>query len=60
MGDGRAPCLTCYNTAFQRDNGRITRLAVAALIVVVVVAVAIDNRQEVDVGYVFGDVSAPL
>jgi uncharacterized integral membrane protein len=43
-----------------RDLGRVVRLVVAALIVVAIVAVALDNTDEVDVGYVFGDVSAPL
>jgi len=44
----------------RSDNGRAVRLVVAALIVIALVAVALDNSQEVDVGYVVGDASAPL
>jgi uncharacterized integral membrane protein len=42
------------------DTGRTVRLVIAALIVVALVAVALDNREEVEVGYVVGDASAPL
>jgi uncharacterized integral membrane protein len=42
------------------DKGRTGRLVVALVIVAAVVAVAVDNRHEVEVGYVVGDVSAPL
>jgi uncharacterized integral membrane protein len=42
------------------DKGRTARLVVALVIVAAVVAVAVDNRNEVEVGYVVGDVSAPL
>lgn len=44
----------------RRDGGQAARLVVAALIVIALVAVALDNRQEVAVGYVAGDASAPL
>lgn len=43
------------------ENRRSTaRLVVVALIVIALVAVAIDNREEAEVGYVFGSVSAPV
>ena len=45
----------------RRDSaGRMARLVIAAVIVAAIVAVAIDNRGEVDVGYVVGDASAPI
>ncbi len=37
-----------------------TRIVVAVVLVVVVAAIAIDNRQEAKVGFLFGDVRAPL
>ena len=40
-------------------NGAV-RWIIAALIVVAIVAVAVDNREEISVGYVFGDASAPV
>ena len=36
------------------------RFVTIAAFVVVVVAIAADNREEVRLGYVFGDASAPL
>jgi uncharacterized integral membrane protein len=42
------------------DRSGIARWIVAALIIVAIVAVAIDNREEISVGYVFGDASAPV
>jgi len=44
----------------SRDTGRIVRLVIAALLVAVVGAIAIDNREEVEVGYVAGQVRAPV
>jgi uncharacterized integral membrane protein len=41
-------------------RGSAVRWIIAALIVVAIVAVAIDNREEISVGYVFGDASAPV
>jgi uncharacterized integral membrane protein len=38
----------------------VVRAIVIAAIVVVFVVVALDNRQDVRLGYVFGDVSAPV
>jgi uncharacterized integral membrane protein len=36
------------------------RIVVAIVLIVVIAAVAIDNRDDTRIGYVFGDVSAPL
>ena len=37
-----------------------SRILVAGLLIVVIAAVAIDNRDDTRIGYVFGDTSAPL
>ncbi len=42
------------------DAGRTLRGVLAGLLLAVVVALAIDNRREVRVGWVFGDTDAPL
>jgi uncharacterized integral membrane protein len=42
------------------DGGGAVRWIIAALIVAATVVVAVDNREEVSVGYVFGDASAPV
>jgi uncharacterized integral membrane protein len=42
------------------DRSGIARWVIAALIVIAIVAVALDNREEISVGYVFGDASAPV
>jgi uncharacterized integral membrane protein len=42
------------------DLGRVVRLALVAAIVAVLVLVAVDNREDVRVGYVVGDTEAPL
>jgi uncharacterized integral membrane protein len=42
------------------DRSGVVRWIIAALIVVAIVAVAVDNREEISVGYVFGDASAPV
>jgi uncharacterized integral membrane protein len=48
----------------RHDNrvraGQTVRLVVIVLIVAALVAVAIDNRDDVRIGYVFGDASAPV
>ena len=44
----------------SRDHGRVVRLVLAAVLVAAVIAVAIDNREEVEVGYVVGEVRAPV
>jgi len=41
-------------------SGRAVRLVLAAVIVVVLIAVAVDNREEVEIGYVVDQTSAPL
>jgi uncharacterized integral membrane protein len=43
-----------------RDVGRVVRLLIIAAIVVVIVLVAVDNRDDVRVGWVIGDSEAPL
>jgi uncharacterized integral membrane protein len=42
------------------DRGSAVRWVIAALIVIAIIAVALDNRDEISVGYVFGDASAPV
>ncbi len=44
----------------RRDVRRVVRLAFIALVVVAVVMIASDNRDDVRLGYVAGDTSAPL
>jgi uncharacterized integral membrane protein len=45
----------------ERESGPVTpRRVAAAVLVVVVVAFVLDNREEVPVGYVFGERSTPL
>ena len=41
------------------DHGHVVRWIIAGLLVAAIVAVALDNRDEISVGYVFGDASAP-
>jgi uncharacterized integral membrane protein len=48
------------HSARRADSGRTVRLVLAAVIIAAIVAVAIDNRRDVEVGYVFSEVSAPL
>lgn len=43
----------------RRDLGRVFRLLVVAALIAAFVIVALDNRDDVRLGYVFGDVSAP-
>jgi uncharacterized integral membrane protein len=42
------------------DLGRIVRLTLVAAIIAALVLVAFDNRDDVRVGYVFGDTEAPI
>lgn len=44
----------------SRDVGAIVRLTLAGVLVLLVVAFAIDNRGNVRVGWVFGDFRAPM
>ncbi len=44
----------------SRDAGAIVRLTLAGVLVLLVVAFAIDNRRNVRVGWVFGDFRAPM
>ena len=54
MSDHQLPA---HRTA---DRSGVVRWIIAALIVIAIVAVALDNREEISVGYVFGDASAPV
>jgi uncharacterized integral membrane protein len=44
----------------RRDAKRLVRFIAIAAFVVVVVAICVDNRDDVRLGYVFGETSAPL
>ena len=44
----------------RRDIGRIVRLVLAIALVVALVAVALDNTDDVRVGYALGDANAPI
>lgn len=44
----------------RRDLASIFRLVIAAAIVVALVLVALDNRDDVRIGYVIGESTAPL
>ena len=44
----------------RRDVGRTLRLIVLAAFVAIAVALAIDNRDDVDIGWVIGESTAPL
>lgn len=43
----------------RRDAGRLVRLVVVTVLVVAVVALALDNRDDARLGYVVGDAQAP-
>ena len=42
------------------DLGRIVRLTLVAGIIAILVLVAVDNREDVRVGYVVGEAEAPV
>lgn len=44
----------------RRDARRAVRLIAILLILGALVAVAVDNREDVRIGYVFGDASGPI
>lgn len=44
----------------SRDVGALLRLTLAGVLVILLAAFAIDNRDDVRVGWVVGDSSAPL
>jgi uncharacterized integral membrane protein len=44
----------------RRDAARLLRWLFIAAVVVAIVVVALDNRNDVRVGYVFGDAEAPI
>ena len=43
-----------------QTNTHLARIVVAAVLIAVIAAVAIDNIDDTRIGFVFGDVSAPL
>ena len=44
----------------RRDLARVIRVIVIVAIVAAFVVVALDNREDMRLGYVFGDVSSPV
>ena len=44
----------------RRDVRRIIRFVIIVAVAVAIVAIALDNRHDVRLDYVFGDASAPL
>jgi len=42
------------------SSSRTIRIVIAALIVAVIIAAAIDNSESVEVGYVIGETEAPV
>ena len=42
------------------SSSRTIRIVIAALIVAVIIVVAIDNSESVEVGYVIGETEAPV
>jgi uncharacterized integral membrane protein len=47
-------------TSTTVDLARVVRLVVVAAIVAALILVGFDNRDDVRVGYVFGDAEAPI
>ena len=43
-----------------QTNTHLARIVVALVLIAVIAAVAIDNSDDTRIGFVFGDVSAPL
>ena len=43
----------------RADLGRVARVVIVVLIVAAIVALAVDNRHDVRLGYVIGDATAP-
>ena len=48
------------DTSKSHDAGVIVRFVVVAAVIVALVLVALDNTDDVRVGYVFGDANAPI
>ena len=46
--------------ARRRDTAQFVRGAIAALLLVAIVLIALDNRRDVRLGYVFGDADVPV
>lgn len=48
------------NEVSFRDVGRLVRIVVVLIVLAATVLVALDNRDDVRLGYVFGDADAPV
>ena len=48
------------DSAERRSPAQIARIAVGVVLLAVGIAVIVDNRRDTRIGYVFGDVEAPL
>ena len=46
--------------AHRRSPAHTARLVIGIVLLVAVIAIVVDNRQQATVGYVFGDVRTPL
>jgi len=44
----------------RRPPGQTARIVVGVVLLAAAVAVVVDNRRDIRIGYVFGDVTAPL
>jgi len=44
----------------RRDAGRVIRMVLIVAIAVAIIVVALDNRDDVRVGYAFGSAQAPI
>jgi len=44
----------------QSSRSRTFRIVIAAIIVALIIAVAVDNSESVEVGYVIGETNAPV
>jgi uncharacterized integral membrane protein len=51
---------TDIRAVHRRDAGRIFRFVLAVALVVALMVVALDNTDDVRVGYAFGDANAPV
>ena len=58
--DGYPACVSDQRSSSTVDLGRMARLVLVAAIVAALILVAVDNREDVRVGYVVGDTEAPI
>jgi uncharacterized integral membrane protein len=57
MNENQAPT---NQKVSRTDRTRTARVVIGVLLLVVLVAVVVDNKDDTQVGYVFGDFEAPL